>query len=315
MNTKVSRVFVILNPNSGVLKPWFRWINRLFGWSKIKRFESPEVAAQQIKAIFESNHINCVVQLTKEAGDATRLAKHVVKTQSADTVVAVGGDGTINEVINGLVGSNIKLGVIPYGTANVFGLSFGLPTEVATATERIINGKIKAIDVGSVNNHYFVCMAGVGFDAYIIKKAEQSLKKTIGALSYVFTAVWEYLRYRFHPILFKVDNHQKTYKGYFLVISNTKYYGGKYVISNDAEVDDGKLDICLIKHHGLLNILICGVQMALGKLNLNHQVEIIQCSSIRIRGFGRHRIHCDAEYVGHTPAEIKVHHKALSIIH
>ena len=178
MNSEIKKIYIIFNPNAGKHHPVFRWLNQLFGWSKVKKRQSPlDALRPKLQQQLESAGIECAYEKTKGAGDATKIAKHVVNQALADTVIAMGGDGTINEVVNGLIGSTVKLGVIPYGTANVFGVSFGLPSNVTEAANRILTGTIKKIDVGSVNNHYFVCMAGIGFDAYIIKKAEKSLKK------------------------------------------------------------------------------------------------------------------------------------------
>ncbi|MEK9727411.1 MAG: diacylglycerol kinase family protein [Candidatus Margulisiibacteriota bacterium] len=312
MSKKPASVYLILNPNSGQQHAIFQWINRLFGWSKVNKRLTASQIINEIKGIFESQGIKFHHSLTEYPGHATQLAKLAIETQ-VDTIIAMGGDGTINEVINGMVGSDRRLGVIPYGTANVFGLSFDLPTKFRAACEKIINGETKIIDLGSINGHYFACMAGVGFDAYIIKKADKRLKKIIGALSYIILAMVEYFWYRFQPILFKVDGNQKGQKGYFLFICNTKYYGGKFVISEKTSPTDGKLDICVIKQRHLLATLRCSIQLALGELKESKDVAIIQCEKVHIRAFGRHRIHCDAEYVGHTPATVQIHSGALKI--
>ena len=142
--------------------------------------------------------------------------------------------------------------MIPYGTANVFGLSFDVPNDYLEACKRIIEGQSKVIDLGNINGHFFICMGGVGFDAYHKKKADKRLKKIIGGLSYVMISMVEYFRYKFNPIIFKVDNDSELKKGYFLFICNTKYYGGKFIISDKIDPTDGLLDICLIKDKGVI---------------------------------------------------------------
>ena len=306
-------VMLILNPKSGKQQIYLSWLNKLFGWNNVNRGYATKEIIAIIKPIFESKGIAFNYAYTDYGGHAKELAQNAVNND-VDTVIAMGGDGTINEVVNGIVGSGVRLGVIPYGTANVFGISFDLPTQLEAACDKIVAGETSTIDIGSINGHYFVCMAGVGFDAYIIKKADKSLKKLIGGISYVFLAMVEYFRYRFHPIVFQVDDDPTPKRAYFLIICNTKYYGGKYVVSDKTDPSDGMLDICLIKDKGLLTAISCIFQLALGKLKGGKMVEKLQCKTIRIRAFGKHRVHCDAEFVGYVPVTVNIHPQAIKII-
>jgi len=307
-------ILLIVNPNAGQINKVFKWFNAIIGWNKINKSNTIQDQINSVINFFEDHGCKIDYAITKKKGDATRFAKKA-SSEAVDTIIAMGGDGTINEVVNGMIHSKSKLGVIPYGTANVFGLSFNLPTRLKNACNVILNGQSKSIDLGSINGHYFVCMAGVGFDAYIIKKADKALKKTIGALSYVVLAMLEYYRYKFHPIVIKVDDDPTPKKGYFMIICNTKYYGGKFVISDKTDPADGLLDICLIKDQGFFTAIKCSVQLALGKIKKGPMVEKFQCKKVHIRAFGRHRMHCDAEYIGHTPAKVIIHPNALRIIH
>ncbi len=314
MKYKPSRVFLIINPNSGIKNRFFRWLNRIFGWNKIKKSKSLDEKVIQIQSQFENEGIGFEYAYTKYPGHAKDLA-HQESAKGIDIIIAMGGDGTINEVVNGMVHSESRLGVIPYGTANVFGLSFDVPNDYLEACKRIIEGQSKVIDLGNINGHFFICMGGVGFDAYIIKKADKRLKKIIGGLSYVMISMVEYFRYKFNPIIFKVDNDSELKKGYFLFICNTKYYGGKFIISDKIDPTDGLLDICLIKDKGLFTAIKCSVQLAMGKLRKSDVVEKFQCKQIYIDASGRHRIHGDAEYVSHTPANVQIYPKAITIIY
>lgn len=307
-------VHLILNPLSGQATTWVAWLTHALGWRRMKRLNATAATIHHIKTLFNDHHIDMDYSLTQGPKDATVLAQRAVVSGNYDTVIAMGGDGTINEVVNGLVGSTVMLGVIPYGTANVFGISFNLPTTLKDACLVIIRGNRQKIDVGAINNHYFVCMAGVGFDAYVIKKADQSLKKTWGALSYVIMALWAYVRYRFHPIIIKVDHDPVPKKGYFLMINNTPYYGGRWMVAPNATPTDGRLDISLITKRGLWPLLRCGVRLWRGHLTPTDDAQFLQCQRIDIRAFGHHRLHADAEYVGHTPAKIRIHPKALCVI-
>ena len=116
----------------------------------------------------------------------------------------------------------------------------------------------------------------------------------------------EYYRYKFHPIVIKVDDDPTPKKGYFMIICNTKYYGGKFVISDKTDPADGRLDICLIKNQGLFTAIKCSVQLALGKIKKGPMVEKFQCKKVHIRAFGRHRMHCDAEYIGQRGVRMRI---------
>lgn len=315
VSTKPSlrKVFIIMNPNAGAQSRKFHLGRFLLGIKKIQSsHKTKEALMAGIISVFESHHIQASGAFTQSKGHATELAKRAVE-DGADAVVAVGGDGTINEVINGMANTKVMLGVIPYGTANVFGLSFNIPMDVELACLTIINATPMPIDLGRINGTYFACMAGVGFDAFVIQKADKTLKKLFGALSYVVVAMWEALRYRFYPILLTTDNDSSSIQGYFLIISNTKYYGGNLIVAPDASPTDGQLDACIFTGKGLLHMIWFGIQMKLGRVKKSKHVRVVQCSSIRIRKFGNHSIHADAEYIGEAPAKITIAPKALVI--
>ena len=204
MKAQPQSVFLIVNPNSGIKSRFFRFVNRIFGWNKIKKNKSLNELIGCIQLQFEESGVSFNYAFTTHSGHAKALASQESQ-KGIDTIIAMGGDGTINEVVNGMVGSKTRLGVIPYGTANVFGISFDVPSDYRSACKRIIEGHTKVIDLGEINGHYFICMAGVGFDAYIIKKADRQLKKIIGGLSYVLFSMLEYFRYKFKSIIFKVE--------------------------------------------------------------------------------------------------------------
>jgi diacylglycerol kinase (ATP) len=309
------KIFIIMNPNSGAQKRGLWWVRRLLGIKDVKHtYESKEALLKGVVQLFNDHGIEAYGDFTNAPGHATALAKKAVH-EGVSTIVVVGGDGTINEVVNGMAHTNVALGVIPFGTANVFGLAFNLSMNVQEACKNIVFGTIKKIDLGKINDTYFACMAGVGFDAFVIQKADKKLKKMMGALSYVLIAFWEILKYQFYPILFTIDGELTPKKGYFLIISNTKYYGGDFIVAPNARPNDGKLDACIFTGHGLIKAIWYGVQMKLGRLSKSADVQCIQCESLKIRQFGHHSIHADAEYIGQCPATITIEKKALTIVH
>ncbi len=311
--TPMSKVLIIINPNAGNDHRLFWLVRKFLGIkNRENRFLNHNSLLNYIIDIFKRYQIEATGVFTKGKSDAKQLARQAVQ-ENVDAVVAVGGDGTIHEVINSIANTSVMLGVIPYGTANVFGLAFNIPMDIEKACIKIIEGQPRKMDLGRINGTYFACMAGIGFDAFVIKKADRSLKQAFGALSYIMVGMWEIFRYKFYPILFNIDNSFHQQKGYFLIISNTKYYGGEQVITPKADPFDGNLEICIFNGKGVLKTLWFGVKVKFGKITHSKDVKLITCTSIRVRSFGRHNIHADAEYIGKSPAKISIAKKALLI--
>ena len=197
---------IITNPFSGKGKNKFPLLESFLGIkSKRKANLSSREVAKKVQTYLLKHNITSEICLTEYSGHATELAASTEK-KNYDLVIAIGGDGTINEVINGLVKTDLPLAVIPSGTANVFSLEFDIPENIEKACEQIIKGNCQRIDLGKVGDKYFACMAGIGFDAYVIKHADKTLKKNWGPLSYVIVACKEFFTYKFSKIKIKVDD-------------------------------------------------------------------------------------------------------------
>src|SRR3954447_8180800 len=149
-------------------------------------------AAHSTRAGGEANHIDHMrgdadFELTSGPGDAGVLAAGAA-ARGYTTVVAAGGDGTINEVVNGIPGSGASLGVLPVGTMNVFAAELGIPGDLNEAWDVILGGNTREIDLAQANQQYFVQLAGVGLDAQVVKETSWSMKRSLGPLSYVVSA-------------------------------------------------------------------------------------------------------------------------------
>src|SRR5579884_2528085 len=144
------------------------------------------------------------LKLTQAAGDARRLAQEAVDQRVAMVVVA-GGDGTINEVIQALAGSETALGVLPGGTVNVWAREVGIPLDIAGAREVLIHGQIRSIDLGRVNERYFLLMAGIGLDGEVTHAIERQPVKRLGLIAYLFVGAWLGLGYPAFRALLQVD--------------------------------------------------------------------------------------------------------------
>src|SRR5215469_3816467 len=183
---------------------------------------------------------------TKSADDARRLAREAVR-QKAGAVITIGGNGTIHSVIQELAGSETALGVIPSGTFNVWAHETGIPLESTGARDVLVNGRTRRIDLGRVNDHYFLLMAGIGFGGtvtYAVKK--QSLKRW-GILGYLLTGIRLGLAYDSFRTEVVIDGQVKRMRALQIVVGNTQLYGSMLEFTWRARCDDGLLDVCLVR--------------------------------------------------------------------
>jgi len=186
------------------------------------------------------------IEVPQYRGEAASIAKKAA--DSYDVVVAVGGDGTVNQVLNGIVGSQAILGIIPAGTGNGFARELGLPLHPQEACQVLVEGNVKGLDVGRANGRYFLGTAGVGFDALISKFAGERLGPLRGMWLYFLAGALTF--YKFTPQLMnvKIDSRTMEVSPLLVAIANTRRYGGKALIAPNAKPDDGLLDVCVIQN-------------------------------------------------------------------
>jgi len=308
------KCLIIFNPKAGQGMTLSPLLKEILGIKKInpeQNFKKEELV-NKIKQNLENYGIKTGIVPTEYQGHAKKIAADAVK-EGYDLVIAAGGDGTINEVVNGLAYSKTVLGIIPSGTINVLGIQLNLPSDIDTACRQIASGRQTGIDLGKVNSRYFTSMAGIGFDAHVVKKADSKFKKIFGALSYLFVALYELLFYKFRKIIIKLDNQPIPQKGYFVIILNGKYYAGELVVAEKASINDGYLDVCIFKHRNIFSIISYIFSIKTGRIHKNMDIQYFQCRKILVYKQGRHPVHVDAEYMGRTPVKIEVCPKALTI--
>jgi len=308
------KTMIIYNPQAGQSAPLTPVFRQILGIKqrKYETYDNKDNYIMNIQKYLKEYGIKAKITYTKFPGHATLIAAECVK-KKYNLVIAAGGDGTINEVVNGLAYSNTTLGIIPLGTANVLGIQLMIPAEIKAACQIIANGNKKRIDLGKIQDRYFVSMSGVGFDAHVIKKTGSKIKKLFGALSYVFVALSELFTYRFKQIIVKIDEQPIPRRGYFVIIGNGKYYGGDMVVATHADMTDGYLDVCIFKHRNILKLISYFMGMKLGRIDKNMSVEYFQCKKISILKSGKHAVHVDAEYLCRTPVDVEICPKALTI--
>lgn len=208
-----------------------------------RRRESP---LEEILRGLSQPFVDLTVHLTSGPGDATNVASQASR-DGFDLVVAAGGDGSLNEVANGLVGSDIELGLIPVGTENVLARELGIPLSPTLACQHLLGALPRKIDVGKVNGRYFVCFAGIGFDAHVAHRLSPERKKTMGAAGYVLTSIEKIAGYRKEERAVTViaDGQEICSSYWMILVSNIQNYGGGLKPAPQASLEDGLLDLCI----------------------------------------------------------------------
>lgn len=255
----------------------------------------------------------CVVttQHTTAPGHAEEIARNV-DTSAFDVIAAAGGDGTINEIINGLVGKDIALGLIPVGTANVLAEEIELGHNPERIVNTLVSGPIREIRVGRVNGRRFSMMAGVGFDANVVHGVSLALKKKIGPLAYVVQAGREAFGGAFAPCHVVIDG--TAYAPTSVVICNGQRYGGPFVAAPGASIAKDEFSVLLMNGRGWFSVLRYGAGLILGRLGKLSDVQIITAREIAVTGAGQ-PVQADGDIVATLPVTITVDPEPVRVVY
>lgn len=253
---------------------------------------------------------------TQRAGEAQSLAARAV-AEGHKVVVAAGGDGTINEVINGIGPSGAVLGVLPLGTVNVFAHELRIPRKLEAAWAVIHGGHTRTIDLAQAqangSTRYFVQLAGVGFDAHAVRAASWKLKKRIGPLSYVWAGL-KALSRSHPPVEVSVNGTGPLGSAMAVLIGNGRFYGGRFALFPRARMDDGLLDVCMFASVGYWDVLRYGQGILRGAhINLG-DVKYFQTENLVCRTTGPTPFELDGEDAGDAPVTFSVVPRALRVV-
>ncbi len=249
------------------------------------------------------------VLFTEKKGNAENLAREAVR-ELPSLIIAAGGDGTFNEVINGIAGSEIPMAILPLGTTNVLAKEIGIPENVEGAMEIAVTGTTKTISLGkiaitcpsSLVSRYFVLMAGIGFDGKAVFGINETFKKISGKGAYIYSGIKTLFGFNPGELIFDING--KTYSGYSAIISKAAKYGGNFKITPDARLNNPTLYVCLFRGRKRLDIF----RYVFGIITRRHlrfrDVEYLKAKSIEINGNAH--IQIDGDYFGMTPAKIEV---------
>ena len=242
---------------------------------------------------------------------ARQIAKEAINI--FEIVVAVGGDGTVNEVASAIVGTDTILGIIPFGSGNGLARFLDIPMDAQKAIKNLGAGHVEIIDSAQLNDQPFFNMAGIGFDAHISEVFSHGAKR--GFFSYIKSSILEIANYKSQTYQLDIDGAAYTREAFMLSFANSSQYGNDAHISPNASVQDGLLDVCVIKRFPLWRFPEMGIRMLTKTAEGTKYVEIIRGKHIRVKREHPGPVHLDGEpQIAGTDTEIKIIPNSLKVI-
>ena len=252
------------------------------------------------------------VIFTERAGHATEIAKNAID-RGADIIVASGGDGTVNEVACALVNTGIPMGILPAGSGNGLARCLGISMSYALALRTIIRGNTKLMDVATVNDMLFTSIAGIGFDAFVAEKFAESYIR--GMISYMQIILNEFSAYKPKTYKLTIDGVSLEKQALMIIFANSDQFGFNTRIAPDAKVDDGLLDICIIKKMPVSQLLNVGYHLMKGTPVKTGYAEYYKGKTISIQQETDPLMNIDGEpKVVKSPVNISIKPLALCVI-
>jgi len=253
---------------------------------------------------------------THRRGDAERFAAELTH-RDCDRVVVAGGDGTINEVANGLVsnptdGRSLPLALLPIGTANVIAREIGLPVRPADIARCIAGGRPRPIALGRANGRCFVIMVGAGFDAHVVARVTGRLKHLLGKGAYAWQTLVHFRRFAFPT--YRVEIGGRNFEVASVIVANGHFYGGPFVVCPNALLEIPSLEVCLFRSKGPFHALRYATAMVLGFLPRLPDIEIVTTTRLRVFGPRQDPLQGDGDIIAALPCEIEVLPDALDLI-
>ncbi|GBL35716.1 probable lipid kinase YegS-like [Filimonas sp.] len=248
-------------------------VNARIGEQKIRLLN--EAIAQHMK------HQKNEMHITAYGGHAKKLATDAL-AKGYKTIVAVGGDGTVNEIVQVLATTDAILGIVPTGSGNGLARHCAIPLNIPEAVQLLAEGHAKKIDLGKANEMFFISNAGVGFDAVVCNSIKKT--KSRGLKMYISEVIRHYFSYRPDTYCIETDNETLTEKAFFLNVANGKEFGYGFEIASEATLQDGLLDMILVKKINAFNGFRFVMDGWRKKLITNKNCIYIRAKKIQITG-------------------------------
>ena len=283
---------------------------------KTGRYVSRRQSIQELASELTSLGVDVELKLTSGPGDATRIAAKAARNGSTDVIVA-GGDGTINEAIQGMIGTNARLGILPRGTANVLAREIGLPINDDEAIAIAARGKSRrvhfgvAIDETNKKQRYFALMAGIGLDASVVRRVDPRLKKRIGKGAFWISGLSHLATW--NPREFTLEINGENYQATFAAIGKAARYGGDLMITPRARLDEPEFEVCIIETFSRFRYLhFLSYAMREGMPQDKNSVRFIKTKSVR--AIGNAPVQVDGEIIGQLPMRFEISPYSMEVI-
>ncbi|HZH32428.1 MAG TPA: YegS/Rv2252/BmrU family lipid kinase [Pyrinomonadaceae bacterium] len=299
MTEKKRKISLISNPNAG----------------RGGRARAAEVA--RFCALLGARGIEVETLTTRAPGDATRLAAGAARSGAGDVIVS-GGDGTINEALQGLVGARARLGIWPAGTANVLARELRLPFDAAGAADLIARGHTRRIYAGCATEElsgvrrYFFLMAGIGLDASVVERVRPRLKRRVGEGAFWVSGLGHLVRWQ--PVPFEVEVEGRSYPATFAAFGRAAHYGGDLSVTPRARLGEPEFEICIVNSHSRLRFLQL-LAHALRREGVRREIPgVTYVRARRGRARGAALMQVDGELTGKLPVTFEIAPEPVEII-
>jgi len=279
-------------------------------------------ALKRVRSHLKRRGWSVELQLTEKPGDATTLARAAAQA-GCDVVIVAGGDGTVNEAVNGLVGTQTALGVLPVGTGNLWAKQLGIPTytlanplRLHEAADGLAEGPIHLVDVGEVNDRCFLCWAGIGLDAQVTAAMEPRQRRTkrLGVLPYAIAAVLVARDFQGVRARVSLDGNVVRGRTLLILVSNIQQYMGILNVAREARMDDGLLDVFVFKGLGFQYAVRHLLKIISQRYLRDPQVVHRQARRIEVWTEWAIPVQVDGDPIGTTPVTLKVVPRALRVL-
>lgn len=292
MNKKKYKIQAIINPISGI--------------------GSKRKIPKMIEEICAKAGYPLLISFTEYGGHASELTQKAIK-EGVDLIIAVGGDGTVNEIAQAMLYSDAALAIIPKGSGNGLARELHIPMDSRRALDVIVKGNVITIDCCKANDRVFFTTCGVGFDAAVSQKFAKEKKR--GSLTYVKNTVEEYLSYKPEVYELHIDDQSITEKAFLVACANASQYGNNAYIAPHANIQDGKMDVTILSPFTPLDIPPLAVQLFTRQLERNSKIKTLRASQMTIIRQKEGVMHLDGEPVmAESHIHISILPKALKVI-
>ncbi len=282
-----------------------------------------------IAELMRKVNLSITVNFTEAKGHAVHLTGEAVRN-GCRNIITIGGDGTLNEVVNGIFmnkacpSTDVTIAMIPVGTGNDWGRMFGIPLDYEKAVSIIKEGKVMLHDIGMVNyfneaenkNRYFINIAGLGFESVVVKRTNyQKDRGHSGKTIYFYNLLMSLLSYKNTRAEIIVDGEKKSADVFSINVGNGKYCGGGMRQTPDAVPDDGLLDVTVINGIGKFEIIRSLKMLYDGTILTHPKIDGYKCRNLKVSSESLLWVEADGESLGHTPAEFSIIPAGINIVY